>query len=204
MNKYLSSPFLTSEKIATVKIQFLPSAIATVATFATVGQKAVDFVEYQQLSVATVASVAVAASENQKKTLTSPSYAEVGKSLFGGNSDFLPQLNKINQLSFFDSFNCVAKVAVTGNNLKQELRNLLKTVSHRTLADVFLCLSFSNLPILGKLCFALALVRFWQGGRGNKPLGANTVCRLFLAVSNLLAALPLGRIFKTSLPFEKV
>ena len=143
-----------------------------------------------------------------------PSYAEVGKSLFGGNSDFVQELNKISYLSpltvskekvflIYLLFS-IDLIAVTGNNLKQELRNLLKTVSHRTLADVFLCLSFNNLSFTGKLYLALALVRFWQGGRGNKPLGANTVCRLFLAVSNLLAALPLGRIFKTSLPFEKV
>ena len=70
-----------------------------------------------------------------------PSYAEVGKSLFGGNSDFVEQLNKIsylpsiseifslisnsdfltelskiNQLPVFDSFNCIDTVAVNGNN----------------------------------------------------------------------------------------
>ena len=133
-----------------------------------------------------------------------PSYAKVGKSLFGSNSDFVQELNKINQLSFFDSFNCVAKVAVTGNNLKQELQNLFNTVQHHTIVDVFLCLSFSNLPFLGKLSFALALVRLWWGGRGNKPFGANTVCRLCFAVLNLPAALHLGQITKTSLPVRKV
>ena len=133
-----------------------------------------------------------------------PSYAKVGKSLFGSNSDFVQELNKINQLSFFDSFNCVAKVAVTGNNLKQELQNLFNTVQHHTIVDVFLCLSFSNLPFLGKLSFALALVRLWWGGRGNKPFGANTVCRLCFAVLNLPAALHLGLITQTSLPIRKV
>lgn len=145
-----------------------------------------------------------------------PSYAESGQSLFGNvkhkndlksfksNSDFLTELKKINQLSFFDSFNYVAKVAVTGNNLKQELRNLLKTVQHHTIVGVFFCLSFASLPVMGELCLAFAVVRLWWGGRGNKPLGANTVCRLFLAVSNLPTALTLGQIIKTSLPFEKV
>ena len=74
---------------------------------------------------------------------------------FKSNSDFLTEINKINQLSFFDSFNCIAKVAVTGNNLKQELRNLLKPVQHHTIVGVFLCLSFSNLLFWGKLCLAL-------------------------------------------------
>ena len=32
------------------------------------------------------------------------------------NTSTVQELNKINQLSFFDSFNCVDKVAVTGNN----------------------------------------------------------------------------------------
>lgn len=143
-----------------------------------------------------------------------PSYAEVGKSLFGSNSDFLPQLNKISYLSpltvskekdflIYLLFS-IDLIAVTGNNLKQELQNLLKTVQHHTIVGVFLCLSFSNLPIFGKLCFALALVRLWWGGRGNKPFGANTVCRLFLAVLNLPAALHLGLIKQTSLPVRKV
>jgi hypothetical protein len=76
-----------------------------------------------------------------------------------------------------NSFNYIELVAVSGNNVKQELRNLFTTVSHRTIADVFLCLSFSNLPVMGELRLALALVRLWWGGRGNKPLGVNTACR---------------------------
>lgn len=142
-----------------------------------------------------------------------PSYAEVGKSLFGGNSDFVQELNKISYLSpltvskekdflIYLLFS-IDLIAVTGNNLKQELRNLLNTVQHHTIVDVFLCLSFSNLPFWGKLCFALALVRLWWGGRGNKPFGANTVCRVCFAVSNLPAALHLGQSSK-KLPFEKV
>lgn len=131
--------------------------------------------------------------------------SDVGKSHLTNNSksEDSSQLEKINQLSFFDSFNCIAKVAVTGNNLKQELRNLLKPVQHHTIVGVFLCLSFSDLPFLGKLCLALALARLWWGGRGNKPFGANTVCRSVLAVSNLPAALHLGQSLK-KLPFEKV
>ena len=120
-----------------------------------------------------------------------------------GNYGFLTELNKINQLSFFDSFNCIAKVAVTSNNARQELRNLLKPVQHHTIVGVFLCLSFSDLPFLGKLCLALALVRLWWGGSGNKPLGANTTCRLCFAVLNLPTALSLGQSSK-SLPIRKV
>jgi|GEM_PF-4080183 len=160
-----------------------------------------------------------------------PSYAEVGLSRFGenaqvafkSNSDFLTELNKINQLSLIDSdvkkshftfnsvfveelnkINVIDLVAVTGNNVNQELRNLLKPVQHHTIVGVFLCLSFSNLPVMGELRLALALVRLWWGGRRNKPLGVNTACRSVLAVSNLPAALHLGRIITTPLPFEKV
>ena len=160
-----------------------------------------------------------------------PSYAEVEKPPFGGNSDFVEQLNKIsylpsiseifslisnsdfveelnkiNQLSFFDSFNYVDAVAVNGNNVKQELRKLLNTVQyHHTLVDVFLCLSLASCLFTGELRLALALVRLWRGGSGNKPLGANTTCRLCLAVfeppcrPNFL-----GLITQTSSPFEKV
>ena len=121
-----------------------------------------------------------------------------------GNCQESSQLEKINQLSFFDSFNCIDKVAVTGNNLKQELQNLLNTVQyHHTLVDVFLCLSFANCLFAGELRLALALVRLWWGGSGNKPLGANTTCRLCFAVLNLPTALSLGQSSK-SLPIRKV
>ncbi|PTQ87063.1 hypothetical protein [Agitococcus lubricus] len=159
MNKYLSSPFLRSEK--TIALNTSPvedfNKISTIA-----------------LPISLLASC-------------QPSYVEVGKSLFGSNSDFLPQLNKISYLSpltvskekdflIYLLFS-IDLIVVTGNNLKQELQNLFTTVQHHTIVGVFLCLSFSNLPIFGKLCFALALVYLWWGGRGNKPFGANTVCR---------------------------
>ena len=146
--------------------------------------------------------------------------SEVELPLIGGNSDFVEQLNKIsylpsisedssqlekiNELSFFDSFNCVDKVAVTSNNARQERQNLLNPVQyHHTLVDVFLCLSFANCLFAGELRLALALVRLWWGGSGNKPLGANTTCRLCFAVLNLPTALSLGQSSK-SLPIRKV
>ena len=55
-----------------------------------------------------------------------------------GNCQESSQLAKINQLSFFDSFNYVDKVAVSGNNARQERRKLLATVlQHHTIVDVF-------------------------------------------------------------------
>jgi hypothetical protein len=120
------------------------------------------------------------------------SYAEL---VFKSNSVFLTELNKINVIDL---------VAVTGNNAKQELQNLLNTVQHHTIVGVFFCLSFSNLPVMGGLRLALALVRLWWGGGGNKPSWVNTACRACLAVLNLPAALHLGRINKTTMPFRKV
>lgn len=139
-----------------------------------------------------------------------PSYAESGQSLFGGNFDFVQELNKIKAIApnyqYLNnhSFNCVAKVAVTGNNLKQELQNLFKSVQHHTIVGVFFCLSFSNLPSLGKLCLALALVYLWWGGDGNKPFIRRIPSAVDLTVLNLPAALHLGLITQTSLPVRKV
>lgn len=118
-----------------------------------------------------------------------------------GNAKTAIALN--NQKINNHSFNCVDKVAVSGNNARQELRNLFKSVQHHTIVGVFLCLSFNNLSFTGKLYLALALVRFWQGGRGNKPFIGRIPCAVDLAVSNLLAALHLGQSSK-KLPFEKV
>lgn len=158
-----------------------------------------------------------------------PSYAEVEKPLFGGNSDFVEQLNKIsyllsisedfslisnsdfltelnkiNQLSFFDGFNCLDLVAVSGNNARQELQNLFVTVQHHTIVDVFLCLSFANCLFTGELRLALALVRLWWGGDGNKPFIRQIPSAVVTAVLNLPAALYLGLITQTSLPVRKV
>jgi|GEM_PF-6733042 len=102
------------------------------------------------------------------------------------------------------SLNYIDVVAVSGNNKLRELQNLLKTVQHHTIVDVFLCLSFIFLPFTGELRLALAYIALWWGGHKNKPLGANTVCRLFLAVLNLPATLTLGQIIKTLLPVRKV
>ena len=120
-----------------------------------------------------------------------------------GNYEESSQLEKINQLSFFEGFNCLDLVAVTGNNLKQERRKLLKTVlQHHTIVDVFLCLSFANSLFTGEL--RLALVRLWRGGRGNKPyMGEYRVPPVF---SGFLPSLPpylLGQSSK-KLPVEKV
>ena len=249
MNKYLSSPFLTSEKIATVKMQFLPVATATVATVVTLEQKT-GFEDDKKLSSVTkVTSVTVTDSENQKKTLTSQnsnfgfltelnkiSYltplnlcerdylvtkpktrpSDVKKSHLTNNSKVYVRVNsksadssqlaKINQLSFFEGFNCLDLVAVTGNNARQELRKLLTTVQyHHTLVDVFLCLSFANCLFTGELRLALALVCLWWGGDGNKPFIRQIPSAVLLRFSNLPTALIfLGLITQTSLPFEKV
>lgn len=120
-----------------------------------------------------------------------------------GNYGFLTQLNKINQLSFFDGFNCLDLVAVSGNNARQELRKLLTTVQHHTIVDVFLCLSFASCLFAGELRLALALVRLWWGGHGNKPFIGRIPCAVLLRFSNLPTALTLGQSSK-NLPFEKV
>ena len=120
------------------------------------------------------------------------------------NTSTVQELNKINQLSLFDSFNYVDKVAVNGNNLKQERQNLLVTVQHHTIVGVFLCLSFANCLFTGDLRLALALVRLWWGGGGNKPFIRRIPSAVVTAVLNLPAALYLGRIIKKLLPLRKV
>jgi hypothetical protein len=52
------------------------------------------------------------------------------------------------------SFNYVDVVAVNGNNALQELQNLLNTVQHHTIVDVFLCLSFASF-LAGELLLPL-------------------------------------------------
>ena len=94
---------------------------------------------------------------------------------------------------------------MSGNNARQERRKLLATVlQHHTIVDVFLCLSFANLLVMGELRLALALVRLWWGGHGNKPFGANTVCRVVTVFYPPYRPNFLGQITKTSLPVEKV
>ena len=198
---------LNPSLLARLKSQFLPSATATVATFATVEPS-----KHSHTKIGTtVLLVALLA------TCTSPSYANNVKvqqrvnekntkfSLrLNSKSEESSQLEKINQLSFFDSFNCVDKVAVTGNNLKQERQNLFKSVQHHTIVDVFLCLSFANCLFTGELRLALALVRLWWGGDGNKPFIRRIPSAVVTAVLNLPAALYLGLITQTSLPVRKV
>lgn len=183
---------LKSALLARLKYQFLPSATATLATFATVEPSKHSHTK----NSTTVLLVVLLASCS-----TSPSYAEVGIPPFGGNSDFLTGLNKINQLPVFDSFNCVDKVAVNGNNLKQEPRKLLTTVQyHHTLVDVFLCLSFASCLFTGEL----RLAALWWGGHRNKPFIRQILCAVLLRFSSLPTALYLGRIIKKLLPLEKV
>jgi hypothetical protein len=99
------------------------------------------------------------------------------------------------------SFNYIELVAVNGNNVKQERQNLFKSVQHRTIADVFLCLPFIFLPVMGELRLAIALLALWWGGGGNKPFMRRIPPAVDLTVLNLPAALILG---KTSLPIRKV
>ncbi len=121
-------------------------------------------------------------------TCTSPSYA------------IAPHYQQLNN----HSFNYVDVVAVNGNNAYQELRKLSVSVQHRTIADVFLCLPFASLPFMGELRLAIALLALWWGGYRNKPFIRQILCAVLLRFSNLPAALYLGQIIKTSLPFEKV
>ncbi len=131
-----------------------------------------------------------------------PSYAET---LIAEKSSFIKKpIASHYQSKIIHSLNYIDVVAASGNNKLQELQNLLKTVQHHTIVDVFLCLSFIFLPFTGELRLALAYIALWWGGHKNKPLGANTVCRLFLAVLNLPATLTLGQIIKTLLPVRKV
>ena len=75
---------------------------------------------------------------------------------------------------------------------------------NHTIVDVFLCLSFIFLPVMGELRLAIALLALWWGGYRNKPFIRQILCAVCLTVSNLPTALTLGQIIKTSLPFEKV
>lgn len=88
--------------------------------------------------------------------------------------------------------------ANTGNNAPQELRKLLTTVEHRTIADVFLCPSF-----FGVVSHTHAIAPLWWGGHGNKPFTRRIPCAVLLRFSNLPTALYLGQ-SSQYLPFEKV
>ncbi len=99
------------------------------------------------------------------------------------------------------SFNYVDVVAVNGNNAYQERQNLFKSVQHHTIVDVFLCLSFIFLPVMGELRPVIALLALWWGGGGNKPFIRRIPPAVDLTVLNLPAALILG---KTLLPVRKV
>lgn len=95
-------------------------------------------------------------------------------------------------------------VAVTGNTLHQELQNLFTTVQHHTIVDVFLCLPVLYPSFFGVVSHALALVRLWWGGDGNKPFIRRILSAVVVAVLNLPAALTLGQIIALSLPVRKV
>ena len=121
-------------------------------------------------------------------TCTSPSYA------------IAPHYQQLNN----HSFNYVELVAVNGNNGRQERQKLLNTVQHHTIVDVFLCLSFIFLPVMGELRPVIALLALWWGGSGNKPFIRRIPLAVCLRFLNLPAALILGRIIKISLPIRKV
>ncbi len=101
------------------------------------------------------------------------------------------------------SFNYVDAVAVSVNNSRQEPKKLPVTVSHRTIADVFLCLSFASLPFMGELRLAIALIALWWGGSGNKPFIRRIPLAVLQRFLSLPAALTLGQIIKTT-PLRKV
>lgn len=95
-------------------------------------------------------------------------------------------------------------VARTGNTLHQELQNLFKHVQHHTIVDVFLCLSILYPSFFGAVSHALALVRLWWGGDGNKPFIRRILSAVCLTVLNLPATLTLGQIITLLLPVRKV
>jgi hypothetical protein len=133
---------------------------------------------------------------------TSPSYASEPKPLIshGGYSSQLGKTYLIAthyQLSKLNSFILIDTVAVSGNNGCQERKKLLTTVEHRTIADVFLCLSFASLPVMGELRLALAITPLWWGGGGNKPFIRRILPAVLLRFLTLPAALNLGQIIKT-------
>lgn len=101
------------------------------------------------------------------------------------------------------SFILVDMVAVRGNNGRQEPKKLPVAVSHHTIVDVFLCLSFASLPFTGELRLALALVRLWWGGSGNKPFIGRIPLAVLQRFLSLPAALHLGQIITTT-PLRKV
>ena len=101
------------------------------------------------------------------------------------------------------SFNYVDAVAVNGNNVKQELRKLFKPVQHHTIVDVFFCLSFIFLPVMGELRPVIALLALWWGGSGNKPFIRRIPLAVLQRFLSLPAALTLGQIIKTT-PLRKV
>lgn len=106
--------------------------------------------------------------------------------------------------SYADQQYLLTATAKTGNNAAQELQNLFKSVQHHTIVDVFLCLPFISLPVMGELRLAIDFIALWWGGRGNKSFTRRILCAVDLTVLNLPAALYLGQIIKTYLPFRKV
>ncbi len=106
--------------------------------------------------------------------------------------------------SYADRQYVLTATAKTGNNALQELRNLFKHVQHHTIVDVFFCLPFASLPIMGELRLAIAFIALWWGGFRNKPFIRQILSAVCLTVSNLPTALYLGQFIKASLPFEKV
>ncbi len=106
--------------------------------------------------------------------------------------------------SYADQQYVLTAAVKTGNNGLQESRNLLNTVQHHTIVDVFLCLSFASLPFMGELRLAIAFIALWWGGSGNKPFIRRIPLAVCLRFSTLPAALHLGQTIKTSLPVEKV
>ena len=90
---------------------------------------------------------------------------------------------------------------MTGNNARQEPRKLLTTVlQHHTIVDVFLYLSFASCLFAGELRLALALVRLWWGGDGNKPFIRRIPSAVLLRFSSLPTALTLGQSSKHLYP----
>ena len=106
--------------------------------------------------------------------------------------------------SYADQEFVLTAAAKTGNNGRQELRKLFKPVQHHTIVDVFLCLPFIFLPVMGELRPVIALIALWWGGSGNKPFIRRIPLAVCLRFLNLPAALILGRIIKISLPIRKV
>lgn len=96
--------------------------------------------------------------------------------------------------SYADQEYVLTATAKTSNNAPQERKKLPVTVKHHTIVDVFFCLPFISLPIMGELRLAIAFIALWWGGDGNKPFIGRIPSAVLQRFLTLPAALNFGQI----------